>query len=70
MLQHQSLGYTGGPNSQPGFKLQEVQKLLAVSASPIVQAFLELTKQLVPSKQPTVDSFDVKVPLYQIESNH
>ena len=70
MLQHQSLGYAGGPNSQPGFKLQEVQKLIAVSASPIVQAFSELTKQLVPSKQPTVDSFDVKVPLYQIESNH
>ena len=44
-------------------KLQEVQKLLAASASLIVQASSELTKQLVSSKQPAVDSFDVKSPL-------
>ena len=37
--------------------------MLAASASHIVQASSELTKQLVSSKQPTVDSFDVKVPL-------
>ena len=44
-------------------KLQEVQKLLSVSDSHKVQAFSELIKQLVSSKQPTVDSFDIKVPL-------
>ena len=44
-------------------KLQEVQKLLSVSDSHKVQASSELTKQLRSSKQPTVDSFDVKVPL-------
>ena len=44
-------------------KLQEFEKLLAASASHIVQASSELTKQLVSSKQPTVDLFDVKVPL-------
>ena len=44
-------------------KLQEVQKLLVASASRIVEASSEITKQLVSSKQPTVDSFDVKVPL-------
>ena len=45
------------------FKLQEVQKLLVASASHIVQVSSELTKQLVSPKQPTVDSFDVKVAL-------
>ena len=44
-------------------KLQEVQKLLAPSASHIVKASSELSKQLVFSKQPTVDSFDVKISL-------
>ena len=44
-------------------KLQEVQKLLAPSASYIVQTSSELSKQPVFSKQPTVDSFDVKVSL-------
>ena len=44
-------------------KLQEVQKLLAASASHIVQASSELRKQLLSSKQPTVDSFNVKVSL-------
>ena len=44
-------------------KLQKVQKLLAASASHIVQASSELTKQLVSFKQSTVDSFNVKVPL-------
>ena len=42
-------------------KLQEVQKLLAASASHIVLASSELTKQLMYSKQPTTNSFDVKV---------
>ena len=45
------------------FKLQEVQKLLVASVSHIVQASSELTKQLVSLKQPTGDSFDVKIPL-------
>ena len=45
------------------YKLQKVQKLLAASASHIVQPSSKLTKQLVSSKQPTVDSFDVKVTL-------
>ena len=49
-------------------KLQEFEKLLAASASHIVQASSELTKQLVSSKQPTVDSFDVKVPLTLIKN--
>ena len=44
-------------------KLQEVQKLLAPSASHIVKASSELSKQLVFSEQPTVDSFDVKISL-------
>ena len=43
--------------------MQEVQKLLPISASHIAKASSKLTKQLVSTKQPTVDSFDVKVPL-------
>ena len=43
--------------------MQEVQKLLPVSASHIAKAFSKVTRQLVSSKQPSVDSFDVKVPL-------
>ena len=35
--------------------------MLAASVSHIVQASSELTKQLVSSKQPTADSFDVKL---------
>ena len=44
-------------------KLQEVQKLLEASASHIVQDSSEFTKQLVSSKEPSVNSFDVNVPL-------
>ena len=44
-------------------KLQKVEKLLAASVSHIGEASSELIKEMVSSKQPIADSFDVKVPL-------
>ena len=49
----------GDRSRRQDWKLQKAQKLLAASASYIEQTFSELTKQLVSSKQPTVDAVDV-----------
>ena len=48
--------------------MQEVQKLLEASASHIVQASSEFTNQLVSSKEPSVNSFDVNVPLTMLKN--